>query len=800
MEQAVEVKSHSAGDPGLNLQNHDNCSAQFREYCRMKKFRISLLAAACLAAFADTLAAAEPLSGPLEKGLLAEEVHQNLDAAIQEYQSVLTQFTEQRKIAATALFRLGECYRKLGNSSQAAVQFERLIREFPDQTNLVQLSRKFFTEAGRTAVAAGASSPSQPSEAEARLIREEIALVEQLLKDAERRRESGRASAADVIEIKRQLLPLLRKLPENTTPDKQKALIREEIALVEDLLGQVQKATEVGAASVTDQIPLRRDLLVLQRELLAADQAPRFQSRLNTIVRRAEPSEAASPEESKEIERLQRIIQNSPDLINGRRMGVTPLQQAAAAGQLSVARFLLEHNADIDAVAQEPSAPAGRTALHLAADAGHKAMVELLLKGGANVNARDRIGRTPLFDAVDRGYLAVAQVLLANGADANAASNMKTTPLHQAVSSGSKALIDLLLANQADLNAQPGQDSTPLMAAVTLARKQDIVRLLLEKGADVQRKTKQGSTALTLSIQQGSAEITELLLAHGADPNVIAITSGAGPQQLKFGPIHSAAAQGDVASIKTLLKHGADANLLDRLQRTALHWAVEGGHADAVHELIRAGANVDVQDSTGDTALMRALAKGRTDLASQLIEKGADVNLANLSNDFPLLLCIKNRYNALIDPLLSKGADLSQKGPYGYTPLHVACGQLGGLDLVQRLIRHQAQVNARDNAGNTPLHYAAVSGAAEVIQLLLESGADPEAANAAKETPLAMLQGDLKFGRPPKNYAWNDWGLPVESGGVASPGQLSTSREAAALLRKAAQPQATEQKKETPKF
>lgn len=787
---------------GLNLQNHDNCSAQFREYCRMKKFRISLLAAACLAAFADTLAAAEPLSGPLEKGLLAEEVHQNLDAAIQEYQSVLTQFTEQRKIAATALFRLGECYRKLGNSSQAAVQFERLIRDFPDQTNLVQLSRKFFTDAGRTAVAAGASSPSQPSEAEARLIREEIALVEQLLNDAERRRESGRASAADVIEIKRQLLPLLRKLPENTTPDKQKALIKEEIALVEDLLAQVQKATEVGAASVTDQIPLRRDLLVLQRELLAADQAPRFQSRLNTIVRRAEPSEAASQEEGKEIERLQRIIQNSPDLINGRRSGYTPLQQAAAAGHLSVARFLLEHNADIDAVTQEPTV-SGRTALHLAADAGHKAMVELLLKGGANANARDRSGRTPLFDAVDRGYLAVAQVLLANDADANAASNMKTTPLHQAVSSGNKALIDLLLANQADLNAQPGQDHTPLMAAVTLARKPDIVRLLLEKGADVQRKTKEGSTALTLSIQQGSAEITGLLLAKGADPNVIGIpTSNVGPQQLKFGvPIHFAAAQGDTALIKSLLKHGAEVNFLDGLQRTALHGAVEGGHADAVDELIRAGANLDVQDSTGDTPLMRALAKGRTDLASHLIEKGANVNLANLNgNNFPLLLCIKNLFKDLVEPLLSKGADLNQKGPYGYTPLHVACGQLGGLDLVQRLIRHQAQVNARDNAGNTPLHYAAVSGAADVIQLLLESGADAEAANAAKETPLAMLQGDLKFGRPPKNYAWNDWGLPVESGGVASPGQLSTSREAAALLRKAAQPQATEQKKETPKF
>ncbi len=66
----------------------------------------------------------------LQRGLFEEEANHNLDSAIQAYESVASQFDKDRKLAATAIFRLGECYRKQGNTNAATAQYERIVREF----------------------------------------------------------------------------------------------------------------------------------------------------------------------------------------------------------------------------------------------------------------------------------------------------------------------------------------------------------------------------------------------------------------------------------------------------------------------------------------------------------------------------------------------------------------------------------------------------------------------------------------------------------------------------------------------
>ena len=87
-------------------------------------------------------AATNDLTTALQRGLFEEEANQNLGAAIQAYQTVANQFDKDRKLAATAIFRLGECYRKQGNTNDAAAQYERILREFSDQPTLVTLSRQ----------------------------------------------------------------------------------------------------------------------------------------------------------------------------------------------------------------------------------------------------------------------------------------------------------------------------------------------------------------------------------------------------------------------------------------------------------------------------------------------------------------------------------------------------------------------------------------------------------------------------------------------------------------------------------
>src|SRR5881392_1351757 len=86
--------------------------------------------------------AADGLTQTLQHGLYEEEANQNLDAAIKAYQSVISQSEEQRKVVATALFRLGECYRKLGKTNEASAQYQRIIRDFSEQEQLVKLSRE----------------------------------------------------------------------------------------------------------------------------------------------------------------------------------------------------------------------------------------------------------------------------------------------------------------------------------------------------------------------------------------------------------------------------------------------------------------------------------------------------------------------------------------------------------------------------------------------------------------------------------------------------------------------------------
>ena len=98
-------------------------------HCRLGRARtectsyLVLLLTAILLLTAPARAATNDLTAAIQRGLFEEQANQNLGAAIQAYQAVANQFDKDRKLAATAIFRLGECYRKQGNTNDAAVQY-----------------------------------------------------------------------------------------------------------------------------------------------------------------------------------------------------------------------------------------------------------------------------------------------------------------------------------------------------------------------------------------------------------------------------------------------------------------------------------------------------------------------------------------------------------------------------------------------------------------------------------------------------------------------------------------------------
>ena len=159
--------------------------ASFAPCVRVTIPAILIFAALCLLA-PPARAATNDLTTALQRGLFEEEANQNLGAAIQAYQSVASQFDKDRKLAATAIFRLGECYRKQGNMNDAATQYERILRDFSDQPTLVTLSRQNLAALG-TAPAALAASPSSQAfavaEAERVSLSHQIRTLRKLPKD-----------------------------------------------------------------------------------------------------------------------------------------------------------------------------------------------------------------------------------------------------------------------------------------------------------------------------------------------------------------------------------------------------------------------------------------------------------------------------------------------------------------------------------------------------------------------------------------------------------------------------------------
>ncbi len=117
-----------------------------------------------LASIGLMLAADAGTNTPFERGLLEEEANHNLEAAIHSYQEAVAVLVTNRQMLANAVFRMGECYRKEGKLNEARIQYRRIMRDFPEQTELIRLSQQVVGNATNSppvyVLAFGDSSPN----------------------------------------------------------------------------------------------------------------------------------------------------------------------------------------------------------------------------------------------------------------------------------------------------------------------------------------------------------------------------------------------------------------------------------------------------------------------------------------------------------------------------------------------------------------------------------------------------------------------------------------------------------------
>jgi ankyrin repeat protein len=183
---------------------------------------------------------------------------------------------------------------------------------------------------------------------------------------------------------------------------------------------------------------------------------------------------------------------------------------ARRAGATPVAAYLLSKGADAGASTLD-----GNTALHRAAMSGDLDMITLLLEQGANVNAQQKDGRTPLESAVFFGHGAAVRYLLSKGAKANGGD----VGLSRAVVQGNVEIVKALLDAGVEVKNRgnqvfPGRGFEPILVIACFSYNADpqIVKMLLERGADPAAKSQRGRTPLELARERGNEAVANVLV------------------------------------------------------------------------------------------------------------------------------------------------------------------------------------------------------------------------------------------------------------------------------------------------
>lgn len=361
----------------------------------------------------------------------------------------------------------------------------------------------------------------------------------------------------------------------------------------------------------------------------------------------------------------------------------------------------------------------GNTPLMYAASgstASHEAVVRLLLEHGANVSDCNENGHTPLMEAASAGNVSIARILVEHGASINTHSNeFKESALTLACYKGHLEMVRFLLEAGADQEHKTEEMHTALMEA-SMDGHVEVARLLLDSGAQVNMPADSFESPLTLAACGGHTELAMLLLERGANIEEV--------NDEGYTPLMEAAREGHEDMVALLLSQGADINAqTDETQETALTLACCGGFLDVADFLIKAGADIE---AGANTPLAEAAQEGHLDLVKHLIAAGANVNATSATGDTPLMYACENGHTDVMEVLLEAGANLEQEAEGGRTPLMKAC-RAGHLCAVQYLVSKGANVNkVTTNNDHTPLSLACAGGHMNIVEFLLAHGSDPQ--------------------------------------------------------------------------
>lgn len=347
--------------------------------------------------------------------------------------------------------------------------------------------------------------------------------------------------------------------------------------------------------------------------------------------------------------------------------------------------------------------------------------------------------------------------------------------LFQAVMQGDRPAFDRLLP-QANLQFQTSHHRT-LLHAAAVGGNLEIMRQLLKNNINVNAKDTLGDTSLQIATENNLTGIVRLLLAQRADPSV--------QNQAQETPLLTALESGYIDVAQQLITHGANVNVFNRNSRTPLSLAASLSHLGLIKQLLERGASVKpthpnlgvlsaVLDNTQTSVqqkqqaiallmangasfqgseLLNAIRWRQLDMVEFLIKQGANINYQDGSST--LMMAIATNQDAtpeqrlrIMDRLLAHGANINAKNAWGNTALAEAVLQYHPSKqyVIDYLLKHGATVNIADHNQTTPLMLAAqtpypevsIANRIKLINSLLKYGADIHAQNQQGKTAVDL--------------------------------------------------------------
>lgn len=566
----------------------------------------------------------------------------------------------------------------------------------------------------------------------------------------------------------------------------------EELAVARDLLGYpaivnflVHFKDSKGASPLMHAIS--KDEIDIAEVLIRAGADPN--QTLNGV-----PALLSAADHDKE-EIVKKLLEAKADPNAQDIKGLTALMIAANNGNQDIVEELLEAGADPNLTLKDSKL----SALMTAAKKGYLEIVQLLLAAGADPTAKSKDGKTAVQFAAEVNQKEVIKLILSylqfmnafEGMDLEGAIALVHEKAHDAVlkplfenSLFMKRLVNDLIKRFYPQSTSedritvalrldtPGSihlikddaiHGVPLLIYHSIYRHPELVKKLIDAGADVNAHDLEGQTAIMYAIATKDPELITLLINADADlfahkhggKSVLSFATDTGDPALVMMIVKAQLIQliksyksisdeaiahiqkyiEDVPSIKRFLTVEYKSNYGE----SALELAAQNGHEKLVKILLAAGADPNAKDHFGQTALMET-AYRNVAIVKELLQAGADPNLQDDRGKTALRnAAIHKKNKEIVQALLAAKADPNISDETGNTPL-LEAASTADKDIVKLLLDAGANVNVQNKYGWTALINAATFGNKAVVPLLLEKGININATDNKGRTALAIAQ------------------------------------------------------------